>query len=138
LKGCWFKAIESYSDPSEVQAQNSAIASLTNEDGVCIHTIELQPDVGQQVNQMVAQLREVCPTPHRPGVRFIRDTALTTLADKHTLQFMNEGLVKKSKEGRHFGTARILTVADALRKEEREAKEQQAMNEKERRAALRG
>jgi|GraSoiStandDraft_32_1057276.scaffolds.fasta_scaffold901607_2 hypothetical protein len=34
---------------------------------------------------------------------------------------------------KHFGTARILTEADALRKE---AKEQQAMNEKKRRAAL--
>jgi hypothetical protein len=87
----------------------------------------------------------LCTTPDRPKLRFIRDTALTALADKNILHHMNEGLVKKSKEGRqnktkkHFGTARILTVADALRKkEEREAKEQQVMDEKERRAALRG
>ena len=76
-------------------------------------------------------------------MRFIRDTALIALADKHTLQFMNEGLVRKSKEGRqnktkkHFSVARILTMEEALRKEERKAKEQQEMDEKERRAALR-
>ena len=34
--------------------------------------------------------------------------------------------------------ARILTIEDALRKEEREAKEQREMDEKERRAILRG
>jgi hypothetical protein len=85
--------------------------------------------VGQQVHQIVAQLLEA-------GVRFIRD--------KHSPQFMNEGLARKSKAGRqnktkkHFGTARteysyteLRTVEGALRKE------QQAMNE-ERRAALRG
>ena len=77
-------------------------------------------------------------------MRFIRDTAPIALADKHTLQFMNEGLVRKSKEGRqnktkkHFSVARILTMEEALRKkEERKAKEQQEMDEKERRAALR-
>ena len=87
----------------------------------------------------------MCATPHQPKVRFIRDTALIALADKHTLQFMNEGLVRKSKEGRqnktkkHFGVARILTLEEALRKkEERKAKEQQEMDERERRAALRG
>ena len=58
---------------------------------------------------------------------------------------MNNGLVKKSKEGRqrkikkHFGTIRVLTVEEALRiKEDREVKEQQVMLEKERATALRG
>jgi hypothetical protein len=58
---------------------------------------------------------------------------------------MNEGLVKKTKEGRQnkskkaFGTARVLTVEEAIRqKEERKAKEQQLTDEKERKAALRG
>ena len=37
-----------------------------------------------------------------------------------------------------LGVARILTIEDALRKEEREAKEQREMDEKERRAILRG
>jgi hypothetical protein len=35
-------------------------------------------------------------TPTRGEV--LRDTALTALADKDTLQFMNEGLVRKCKE----------------------------------------
>ena len=58
----------------------------------------------------------------------ISDAAVTAPADKHPLPFMNEGLVGKCQEGRqnmiekHFGTARILAVEDALRKE------QQAMN----------
>jgi hypothetical protein len=72
------------------------------------------------------------------------DYPTLALADKHTLQFMNEGLVRKSKAGRqdktkkHFSVARILTMEETLRKEERKAKEQQEMDEKERRAALRG
>ena len=33
---------------------------------------------------MAAQLLEVCYALHRPGVMFIRDTALTALADKDT------------------------------------------------------
>jgi hypothetical protein len=84
----------------------------------------------------------VCPTPHRSKITFIGDTVLTALADRKTLQFINEGLVKKSKEGRqnktkkHFGTARVLTVEEALRiKKDREMKEQQVMEEKERAAA---
>ena len=48
----------------------------------------------------MAQLLEECTTPDRPKLRFIRDTALTALADKNILHHMNEGLVKKSKEGR--------------------------------------
>jgi hypothetical protein len=99
----------------------------------------------EKINEMVAQLLRVCPTPHRSKITFIRDTALTALADKEALQFMNEGLVKKSKEGRqnktkkHFGTARVLTVEEALRiKEDREMKERQMMAEKEKAAALRG
>ena len=71
-------------------------ASLTNEGGVRAK-IEFQPDLGQQANQVVAQLARVCDTPHRPQVRFIGDTALTALADKHTLHLMNKGLVKKTK-----------------------------------------
>lgn len=93
----------------------------------------------------MAQLLKVCNTPDRPQVRFIGDTALTALADKYTLQFMKEGLVKNTKESRQNKTkkaisaARILTMEEALReKEERKAKEQQLTDEKERKAALRG
>lgn len=91
----------------------------------------------------MAQLLKVCDTPHRPQVRFVGDTALTVLADKDTLRFIKEGLVKKTKKSRQsktkkaIGTARILTMDEALReKEERKAKERQRMHEKGRRAVL--
>jgi hypothetical protein len=81
----------------------------------------------------------------RSQVTFLRDTALTALADRNMLQFMNQGLVKKTKAGRqnrtkrHFGTARVLTVEEALRmKEDKREKEQRVMQEKEEAAALRG
>ena len=87
----------------------------------------------------------VYSTLYRSKVILIINTALIAVIDKHTLQFINKGLIQKGKEGRqkktkrYFGTARVLTVAEALRiKEEREVKEQQAMEEKERAAALRG
>jgi hypothetical protein len=60
----------------------------------------------------------VCPRPHRSKLIFIAETALTALADKYALQFMNEGLIKKSKEGRqnkskkHFGIARVRNARD--------------------------
>jgi hypothetical protein len=92
----------------------------------------------------VGQLLTVYLIPHRSKVTFIKDTALTALTDRNTLQFINEGLIKKNKEGRqnktkkHFGTTRVLTVEEALKiKENREVKEQQIM-EKERAATLRG
>jgi hypothetical protein len=122
----------------------SPFASFTNDDGVRVD-IQVQPNEAQKINEFVAQLLRVCPTPHRSKVTFIRDTALIALADKNTLQFMNEGLVQKTKEGRqsktkkHFGMARVLTVEEALQKrEERNIKEQQAAHEKERATALRG
>jgi hypothetical protein len=76
---------------------------------------------------------------------FIRDTTLAALADRNTLQFINEGLVKKSKKGRqnkikkHFGAARVLTVKGTLKiKKYRKVNKQQVMKIKERAAALRG
>lgn len=119
-------------------------ASFTHEDGRRVD-IQVQPDIGQKINEIVEQLWTVCPTPYRPKVAFIKDTVLTALADRNTLQFINEGIVKKSKEGRqrkmkkYFGAARVLTVEEALKmKEDREAKEQEIMEKKERAAALRG
>ena len=85
-----------------------------DEDGVRVD-IQAQPNIGQKINDVVAQLLRVCPTSHRSKVSFIGDTALTALADRKTFRFINEGLVKKSKEGRqnntqkHFGTARLLS-----------------------------
>jgi hypothetical protein len=71
-------------------------ASFTDEDGRRVD-IQVQPDIGQKINEFVDQLLRVCPTPYRPKVAFIADTALTAIADRTTLQFMNNGLVKKSK-----------------------------------------
>ena len=58
---------------------------------------------------------------------------------------MNQGLVQKQQQARqkktkkYFGVARVLTVEEALkRQEERRAKEEHVMHEKERSAALRG
>ena len=106
---------------------------------------EVQSGIGQKINEFMAQLLTVCPTSHRSKLTFIGETALTALADNQILQFLNEDLVKKSKEGRqnmtkeHFGTARVLTVGEALKmKENREVKEQRVMEKKERAAALRG
>jgi hypothetical protein len=74
-------------------------------------------------------------------VAYLGETALTALLEKHAFQLMNEELVQKQKKGRqektkNFGQARVL-VAEAL-KEERKTKEKQDMDEKERKAALRG
>ena len=106
---------------------------------------QVQPDVAQEIDEIEAQLLRACPTPQRAKVHRLRDTCLTALADKHTLQFMNQGLVQKQQQARqkktkkHFGAARVLTVEDALkRQEERRAKEEHVMHEKERSAALRG
>jgi hypothetical protein len=78
-------------------------ASLTNEGGVA-----------QKINEIVGQLVKVCHTPYRAKVHHLVDTCLAALADNHTLQFMNQGLVQKQQQARqnktkkHFGTARVL------------------------------
>jgi hypothetical protein len=94
--------------------------------------------IGQNIIESTAQLLRVCPILHQSRVTLIGEIALTALTDKQTLQFLNEGLVKKSKEGRqnktkkYFGTARVLKVEEALRiKKHREVKEQQVMKKKE-------
>jgi hypothetical protein len=65
--------------------------------------------------------------------------------DRNILQFINKGLVKKSKKDRrnrikkHFGTAKVLTVEEALKiKENRKVKEQQIIEKMERAVTLRG
>jgi hypothetical protein len=57
---------------------------------------------------------------------------------------VNQGLVQKQQQAgqhktkKHFGTACVLTVEEAIKKqEERKAKEQRVMHEKERDVALR-
>lgn len=126
-------------------------ASLTDKNGRRID-IQVGPDVAQKINEIVAQVIDVCPTPLRSGVSFVKDTCLTAIADRdtaiaerNTLQVLNQGLVEKQKAARkkkttkYFGKARMLTLEEmetqAQEREEREAEEQRA---KERRKALRG
>ena len=93
----------------------------------------------------MADLLEVCSTSAKRKVTNLSNIALTAISEKYTFQLINQQLIQKQKKGRqertrkHFGQARVLTVAEALKlKEERQAKEKQAMDEKERKAALRG
>ena len=103
--------------------------SLTNEDGVRLD-IQVSSDIGKQINDIIASIMCVIPSPHKSQIRFIQETALTAIADTQTLQYVNQGLVDKQKEARqkrtkkHFGSARMLPVAEALKqKEERVIKE---------------
>src|SRR5882757_2611900 len=86
------------------------IVSLSNKYGVRVD-IQVQADIGQKINEFVAQLLQVCPTPHRAKMTFVRNTVLTALADNKTLQFMNDGLVKKSKECRQKKAKKYFGVA---------------------------
>jgi molybdopterin/thiamine biosynthesis adenylyltransferase len=75
----------------------------------------------------------------------MKDTCLTALADKSTLQAINDGLVERQRQSRKaktkkfYGQARVLTVEEMRKKsKERDRAEQEAMQEKERRLALKG
>ena len=65
--------------------------------------------------------RPVNHRPPEPSIQSFSTTALIALANNKTLQTMNDGLVKTSKEHRQkktkkrFGTARLLIVEDTLR-----------------------
>ena len=97
------------------------------------------------MNELIAQIIEVCPTPHRSNVRMLGDTCLTAIADANTLKFVNQTIIDKQQQSRrnrtkkNFGSSRILTVEEAQRKQQEQAsKEQRLQAEKERAAALRG
>lgn len=121
------------------------IASLTSSDGVRLEIPVTQPDLAQEIDAVVSRLVQVCSSPYKADVQFLKRTALTAIADRDSFSYLNQQLVDKSKESRqrktkkHFGAARVLTVEDALeRKANREAQEQKKLDEKERKAALRG
>ena len=78
-------------------------------------------------------------------IDFVKRTALTAIAERTTLQSLNQGLVEKTtawrrkKTAKHFGEARVLVVEDLLSKaHERETREAEEAQAKARRAALRG
>jgi exoribonuclease II len=108
--------------------------------------LPIEGPLADQIDDILAQLREVCPTsPIRKKIDFVKHTALTAIADRTTLRAMNQSLVEKTTTWRkkntakHFGEARVLVVEDLLNKaQEREVKDAEEAQAKTRRAALRG
>ena len=120
-------------------------ARITNSNG---YTINIQVDgaLGEQIDQIMSQICEVCSSyPLKKQIDFVKRTALTAIAERTTLQSLNQGLVEKTtawrrkKTAKHFGEARVLVVEDLLSKaHERETREAEEAQVKARRAALRG
>lgn len=84
-------------------------------------------------------------SPLKKDLAVIKDMALTAAADNFMLKQLNQGLVEKQqmvrriKDRKAFGDARVLTVAEAYKKmAAREAKDQEDQALRDRRAALRG
>ena len=120
-------------------------ASLTDENGRCVNITINKPSLAGKVNELIAQIIEVCPTPYRSNVCMLGDTCLTAIADANTLKFVNQTIIDKQQQSRrnrtkkNFSSLRILTVEEAQRKQQEQAsKEQRLQAEKERAAALRG
>jgi hypothetical protein len=120
-------------------------ASLIDENGRRINITITEPSLASKVNELIAQIVEVCPTPYHSNIHTLGETCLTAIADANTLRFVNETIVKKQQQSRckrtkkHFGSTRILTVAEAQqRQQEQASNELQLQGEKERAAALRG
>ena len=121
------------------------MASLTDSSGYTV-SLPINGPLADQIDQILGQLREVCPTsPLKKQIDFVKRIALTAIADRTTLQSINQGLVEKTTTWRkkntakHFGEARVLVVEDLLSKaHERETREAEEAQAKARRAALRG
>jgi hypothetical protein len=119
-------------------------ATFTDENGRSVN-IQAGDTLAGQINTLVSQLLEVCPSPLKSGIGFIQSTALTALADRSTLQALNQGLVDKQLRARTtrtkkaHGQARILRVGEMRElAAERVVKETAAEKAKERRAIMRG
>lgn len=148
IPGAWRGAGLVPYDPGKIYARHRPVtppfASLTDRFGRKVD-LTVDEDTGKQIDSIVQQLLDVCDTPLKQGVTFIKNTCLTALADRSTLQILNQGLVEKATEGRkranrkHHGQARVLTVEEIEEKKaEREAKELAEQKAKARRAALQG
>jgi hypothetical protein len=128
-----------------LRPKSPPIASLTDSSGYTVN-LPIEGPLADQIDHILAQLREVCPTsPIRKKIDFVKHTALTAIADRTTLRAMNQSLVEKTTTWRkkntakHFGEARVLVVEDLLNKaQEREVKDAEEAQAKTRRAALRG
>jgi hypothetical protein len=99
-----------------------------------------------EVNKVANDALAVCPTPLRPNVAFLHQTCVTSLTDNVALEAINEGLVRKQEAVRKkktnmksFGTAKMLTVKEMEEDlVKRNKAEQERLDEKTRRAILRG
>jgi hypothetical protein len=121
-----------------------AMVSITDQQGRRAE-LPVTGDMATKINQVVEELFQICDTPKRARLSWMKDYFLTMQADNTTLRALTQEVVKKRFESRkkssrkHFGEARVLTVEDIrARISEREAKEAVEAREKERRIALRG
>ena len=72
------------------------MASLTDLSGYTIN-LPIEGPLADRIDQILAQLREVCPTsPLRKEIDFVKYTALTAIADRTTLRSINQSLVEKT------------------------------------------
>jgi hypothetical protein len=139
-------------DPDKVlvhyRPKTPPFASLTDENGTRVD-IQVDNNIAKQVDDLVAQLLQACPSPLRPGIGFIKDTTALAdrqalLADKQALQALNQGLVDKQRRHRQAVTRKYHSEARILRVDEMEARAEERMARereeaiKARKAALRG
>jgi DDE superfamily endonuclease/helix-turn-helix, Psq domain len=119
-------------------------ATLTDEAGRTIR-LPVDGELAVRINKVVSDLLDTCASPLKHEVLFVKNAALTAIADRATLQSLNQGLVEKTSTWRkkhtakHCGEARVLTVEEIQNKrQEIEAKEAEEQLAKKRRSALKG
>src|SRR5207249_877382 len=106
----------------QLRPQTPPTATFTDENGVTISIIATQQDLAAKINDIVAQLQTSTATPVRLDLAFLQQTCLMAIADRNTLQLLNESLVKKAQEARlrkarkAVGDARVLTVQEIVEK----------------------
>ena len=103
------------------------------------------PELTARVDKAISQILPICDSPLKREVLFIKDTALTAIADRAALQTINQGLVNKASQQRrkrtnkNQGEARVLSVLEIRERiQEREVKEATEEAIKARNRALRG
>jgi hypothetical protein len=107
IPGAWHKAGLIPLNPDKIlehlRPKTPPTASFTDENGRSI-SIPLSGELAAKVNEVVSQLLDVCASPLRQSVLFIKETALTAIADRATFQTLNQGLVEKATQQRRKNT----------------------------------
>jgi hypothetical protein len=135
--------------PFSANATTTVTTSITTTTTTTITTTTTttitEKDLINKVNDVAKDVLAVCPTPVRNNVTFIQQTCISSLADKQALEAINQALLEKQrntgrkKTNKFFGMAKKLTVTNMLNQQKRRQKiEQQQLDEKARKAALRG